>query len=226
MGIRGRSNGRGEAKRDGAGLQYMRNWVYDPSTGRFTQEDPIGLAGGLNAYGFPNGDPVNFSDPFGLFDRSLKEWRDCEFGSLTGGFGFTGIGVKGTLGPLKAEGTVLSGGVEGEVTATATGTKTSAKTKITLLSGSAGVGKYSAKGSLDCSLGTGGFGCSSKGSLGEDIEASSNGTIGAELKLGVGRLGGTWDVVGTGKIVAGSTIELLTMVSKAAWKLISRGITP
>ena len=44
----------------------MRNRQYDPATGRFTQEDPIGLAGGLNAYGFANGDPVNFSDPFGL----------------------------------------------------------------------------------------------------------------------------------------------------------------
>ena len=31
-----------------------------------TQEDPIGLAGGLNLYGFANGDPVTFSDPFGL----------------------------------------------------------------------------------------------------------------------------------------------------------------
>ena len=28
--------------------------------------DPIGLAGGANVYGFSNGDPVNFSDPFGL----------------------------------------------------------------------------------------------------------------------------------------------------------------
>jgi gas vesicle protein len=28
--------------------------------------DPIELAGGLNAYGFAGGDPVNYSDPFGL----------------------------------------------------------------------------------------------------------------------------------------------------------------
>jgi hypothetical protein len=31
-----------------------------------TQEDPLGLAGGLNLYGFAGGDPVNYSDPFGL----------------------------------------------------------------------------------------------------------------------------------------------------------------
>jgi len=39
---------------------------YDPQTGQFTQQDPIGIAGGLNLYGFAGGDPVNFSDPFGL----------------------------------------------------------------------------------------------------------------------------------------------------------------
>jgi uncharacterized protein RhaS with RHS repeats len=41
--------------------------VYDACPIRsLTQEDPIGLAGGLNLYGFANGDPVTFSDPFGL----------------------------------------------------------------------------------------------------------------------------------------------------------------
>jgi len=55
-----------EAGRDNSGQMYRRNRYYDPASGRFTQEDPIGLAGGLNLYGFANGDPVNFSDPFGL----------------------------------------------------------------------------------------------------------------------------------------------------------------
>jgi RHS repeat-associated protein len=50
----------------------MRNRYYDPSTGRFTQEDPIGMAGGLNLHGLPNGDPANFSDPFGLSLDSLR----------------------------------------------------------------------------------------------------------------------------------------------------------
>ena len=53
-------------QRDQSGLLYMRNRYYDPSTGQFTQKDPIGLAGGLNLYGFGTGDPINFSDPFGL----------------------------------------------------------------------------------------------------------------------------------------------------------------
>lgn len=51
---------------DASGLQYRRNRYYDPATGRFTQEDPIGVSGGLNLYGYANGDPITYSDPFGL----------------------------------------------------------------------------------------------------------------------------------------------------------------
>ncbi len=47
-----------DGKRDGSGQSYRRHRYDDPSTGRFTQEDPIGLAGGLSAYGFAAGDPV------------------------------------------------------------------------------------------------------------------------------------------------------------------------
>ncbi len=62
-----------ENQADGSGLHYKRNRYYEAATGRFTQEDPIGLAGGLNAYGFADGDPINFSDPFGL----CTPWPDC-----------------------------------------------------------------------------------------------------------------------------------------------------
>ncbi len=55
--------------------------------GQFTQRDPIGLAGGLNLYGYADGDPVNFSDPFGLCpkdaggDGETEAYSDCPKGS-------------------------------------------------------------------------------------------------------------------------------------------------
>lgn len=52
--------------RDASGQMYRRNRYYEPQTGQFTQPDPIGLAGGLNAYGFAEGDPVTYGDPYGL----------------------------------------------------------------------------------------------------------------------------------------------------------------
>ena len=53
-----------DGMRDASGQMYMRNRYYDPATGQFTQTDPIGLAGGLNAYGFAAGDPVcGYGDP-------------------------------------------------------------------------------------------------------------------------------------------------------------------
>jgi RHS repeat-associated protein len=62
-----------EGGRDLTGQMYMRNRFYDPQTGRFTQEDPIGIAGGLNVYGFGGGDPVSYSDPYGLCPCSGDE---------------------------------------------------------------------------------------------------------------------------------------------------------
>ena len=47
-------------------LSCLWNRRYDSRSGPFTQQDPIGVAGGANVYGFAGGDPVNFSDPFGL----------------------------------------------------------------------------------------------------------------------------------------------------------------
>ena len=72
-----------------------------------TQEDPIGLAGGLNLYGFAAGDPVNFSDPFGLCPwHDIECWED-KMWAASGGSGFAGR-VLAPLGSTALELTGLS----------------------------------------------------------------------------------------------------------------------
>jgi RHS repeat-associated protein len=48
------------------GLYYYRARYYDPTTGRFLSEDPIGFMGGdVNLYAYVVNNPVNLSDPSG-----------------------------------------------------------------------------------------------------------------------------------------------------------------
>ena len=48
------------------GYTYLRNRWYDPATGRFLTQDPIGLAGGTNLYAYAGNNPVAYADPYGL----------------------------------------------------------------------------------------------------------------------------------------------------------------
>lgn len=60
-------------------LSFYRNRYYDQATGRWTQEDPIGIAGGSNLYSYAGNNPAVFTDPFGLCPDSLKTQPDkCE----------------------------------------------------------------------------------------------------------------------------------------------------
>ncbi|MGL6019745.1 MAG: RHS repeat-associated core domain-containing protein [Gibbsiella quercinecans] len=55
----------GQYQDNESGLHYNLFRYYEPAVGRFTTQDPIGLAGGLNLYQYaPN--PLTWIDPFGL----------------------------------------------------------------------------------------------------------------------------------------------------------------
>ena len=48
------------------GLYHFRARTYDPVSGRWLSNDPIGISGGLNQYVFCGNSPVNATDPSGL----------------------------------------------------------------------------------------------------------------------------------------------------------------
>lgn len=58
-----------------SGLHYNRHRYYDPATGRYLSDDPLGLDGGPNPSGYvPN--PTAWIDPFGLTPCPLGQYAD------------------------------------------------------------------------------------------------------------------------------------------------------
>ncbi|WP_305884691.1 RHS repeat domain-containing protein, partial [Pseudomonas sp. 1D4] len=72
-----------------SGLYYNYFRDYDPETGRYVESDPIGLDGGLNTYGYVEGNPLRSSDPDGLFARTAQQ-----------PLGVRGVGVMPGMGGL------------------------------------------------------------------------------------------------------------------------------
>lgn len=48
-------------------LHYNLHRYYDPQAGRYISSDPIGLAGGINAYLYANASPTLYADAYGLW---------------------------------------------------------------------------------------------------------------------------------------------------------------
>lgn len=102
-------------ERDSTKLYYMRNRWYDPETGRFLTEDPLGISGGMNLYVFAGNDLINRWDPYGLIScpagQRPARWVNVQTGEVVaewceeiqtsgGGSGpYAGVsGVPGTRG--------------------------------------------------------------------------------------------------------------------------------
>ena len=68
-----------------SGLNYNYFRDYDPGVGRYVESDPIGLKGGMSAYGYAGMTPLNSVDRFGLRPYSFSP-------SVGGGTGYRGFG--------------------------------------------------------------------------------------------------------------------------------------
>jgi len=91
------------------GLYNARARWYQPDVGRFMSEDPTGLSAGVNQYVYAGNDPIDLSDPTGLYscaDVSINA-TDCEdplqfpgSSSYTGGAYGGGVSFAGGFGSI------------------------------------------------------------------------------------------------------------------------------
>lgn len=73
---------------DGSGLYYYRARYYSPQLQRFISQDPIGFAGGINAYAYAADNPTTLRDPTGNNPIMIAA---CLFGAAAGDYAYYSI---------------------------------------------------------------------------------------------------------------------------------------
>lgn len=76
-----------------SGLHYNWHRYYSPKLARYLSPDPIGLAGGVNRFGYVNGNPLRWADPLGL-QTGVTVWQPVGWGESS--FGHVSTDINGT----------------------------------------------------------------------------------------------------------------------------------
>jgi hypothetical protein len=161
----------------------------------------------LNLYGYANGDPVNFSDPFGLQGCSINDRSDCPILKVKGSVGLVPPGVKLSTPVGRAE---LYAGPKADVSGTLTfgtgGTRVSGDLEGGLEAG-ARAGGGEAKASGGCSISGGCDASLSAGSERASGSVNNKGEVGGEFKLGIVSVGAFLNVKNALTVVVGNVVD-------------------
>jgi RHS repeat-associated protein len=85
---------------------------YNQAIGRYDQPDPIGYLGGISGFAYVGSDPLDYTDPFGLY--CLSEWKirgiaGATVGAVIGGVAGSESGPGAIL--TAAVGAIVNGGI-------------------------------------------------------------------------------------------------------------------